>query len=89
MLINITLTIIITILNLIFNTISPIFPTIDTETIYEFINKFFDIVVIGLDGFHFIMGDLPFILAPIILTIYLFYYTVFIPLRFVIKTFFN
>lgn len=87
MITNFILTIIITIINIVFNIITPLFPVIDTTQINLYIDKFFDIITVGLDGLHFIVGDFPFTIAPIILSIYLFYYTIFIPVKLILKVF--
>lgn len=89
MLIDLILTLIITLMIIIFTILTPLFPVINTAEIYPIIDNFMEIVEVGLDGVHFILGDLPFILAPVIMSLYLFYYTVFIPIRFIIKTFFK
>ena len=89
MLINFLLMVMITLMTIIFGILAPLFPVIETAEIYAVIDSFMEIVKIGLNGFHFLMGDIPFILAPVIMAIYIFYYTIFIPIRFIIKTFFD
>lgn len=87
MLTNFGITIVITIINIIFNIIAPLLPVIDTTQINLYIDKFFEIVTVGLDGLHFITGDFPFQIAGIIATIYIYYYTMFIPARIILKVF--
>lgn len=73
----------------IFQTISLALPVLDNTGIYQTIDNFFEIIKVGMNGFAFIFGTFPFTIISFISLLYAFYYTVFIPLRFILKTFFH
>ena len=85
-------TILLTLMNVIFGILNILLPTIPLDKmdqIYNYINKFFEIIKCGLAGFKFIAGPIPFILGGTILLMYTFYYTIFLPIRFIIRVFFK
>lgn len=79
------LSVVIQILAVILNLVSSLLPTINLDQIYPYIDKFLDIVKLGVNGFAFIAGPLPFILATVILAYYTSYYFIIIPIKYVLR----
>lgn len=83
------LTLIIGFISLCYSLIFPLMPTIPVENLYSYVDRFFDMVKVGLNGFNFIAGPLPFELAQVILGFYVFYYTIFIVVKYILKALFH
>lgn len=80
-------TIIIALMQIVMTTIGGLLPSTNLENIYEIIDKLIEMVQIGLAGFRFIAGPVPFVLAEVILALYGLYYFTIIPFKILLRIF--
>lgn len=74
-------------LGIFMSTIGGLLPTIEEVGMYDAIDNFIPLVTPAIHAFRFIAGPMPFILAPIILSLYTIYYFTIVPIKVILRIF--